>query len=149
VNKEPAAEGALSIRHLALGWGALLVFVCLGLLLESLLAFKVGPYVDVDHEARRTMWRLAHAHGTGLALVNVGYGLTVRAVPATADALASGCLVAALLLVPVGFFGGGLDVHGGDPGILVFLVPPGAVALVVGIARVAMATLSSRVKGSC
>ena len=144
MNKDPAAAESLSTRHLALGWRALLVFVCLGLLLESLLAFKVGSYVDVDHEARRTMWRLAHAHGTGLALVNVAYGLTVRAFPATADALTSGCLITALLLVPGGFFGGGLDAHGGDPGILILLVPPGAVALVVGIARVAHAVVSPR-----
>jgi hypothetical protein len=125
-----------------MGWGSLLLFVCLGLVLESLLAFKVGAYVDVDSEARRMMWRLAHAHGTGLALVNVAYGLTVKSFPVASDALASGCLVTALFLVPAGFFGGGLGVHGGDPGILVFLVPPGAIALIVGIARVARATLS-------
>jgi hypothetical protein len=143
VTSRPLSE-VLARRHLTLGWGALLVFVCLGLALETLLAFKVGAYVDVDGETRRTMWRLAHAHGTGLALVHVAYGLTVKSLPDVANKLSSACLVVALLLVPAGFFAGGVAVHGGDPGVLVFLVPPGAVALLVGLARIARAAFESR-----
>jgi len=117
---------------------SLFVFVSLGLVLETLLAYKVGSYVDVGSEARRTMWRLAHVHGTGLAVLQIAYGLTLKSVPAAADALTSACLLVALGLVPLGFFGGGIVVHGGDPGVLVFAVPPGAVALAFGVGRVAL-----------
>jgi hypothetical protein len=130
---------AIARRHLRVGWGALFVFVALGLVLEGLLAWKASSYVDVDRETRRTMWRLAHAHGTGLAMLQIAYGLTVKSVPAAADALSSACLLVALGLIPLGFFGGGVVVHGGDPGMLVLVVPPGAVALLVGVARVARA----------
>jgi hypothetical protein len=139
VSRPIADPDALARRHLGVGWGSLFLFVCLGLVLETLLAYKVGSYVDVGNEARRTMWRLAHAHGTGLAVLQIAYGLTVKSVPAAADGLTSACLLVALGLIPLGFFGGGLVVHGGDPGVLVLAVPPGAVALAVGVGRVAMA----------
>ena len=51
-------------RHLRIGYWALALFVTMGLLLETLHAFKVGAYLDVQNETRRLMWRLAHAHGT-------------------------------------------------------------------------------------
>ena len=131
----------LARRHLAAGWTALFVFVLLGATLEALLAWKAPALVDSGIETRRTLWRLAHAHGTGLALVQIAYGLTVQAAPRAADGLASGCLLAAMGLVPLGFFAGGISVHGVDPGIGVLLVPPGAVALLVGAARIAASLL--------
>jgi hypothetical protein len=136
VSSAPAPE-VLARRHLVVGWCALAFFASLGLALEALLAFKAGGYVDVGNDTRREMWRLAHAHGTAVAVLNVVYGLTVKNVPAVGDALASACLLLALLLIPLGFFGGGVSIHGGDPGVLVFLVPPGGLALVYGLARVA------------
>ncbi|HEY1959302.1 MAG TPA: hypothetical protein VGH28_26995 [Polyangiaceae bacterium] len=121
-------------RHLRIGWGALAIFVVLGLALETLHAFKVGAYLDVENETRRLMWRLAHAHGTLLALVHVAYALTVRARPSVARPLASAGLTAALVLIPGGFFAGGVAVHGGDPSPAVLAVPAGFVALVVALA---------------
>jgi hypothetical protein len=126
-------------RHLFLGWTALLVYLIFGLFLEMLHGFKAGFYLDVGNETRRLMWRLAHAHGTLLALVNVAYGLTVKAVPEASDRLASVCLSVALVLVPLGFFLGGIVTSGGDPGAMVFVVPPGAVALAIGTGIVARA----------
>jgi hypothetical protein len=137
----PADPHLIARRHLNVGWGALFFFVSLGIVLEALLAFKVGAYLDVGNETRRSMWRLAHAHGTGIAVVNIAYGLTVKSVPAAADALASACLFVGLALIPLGFFGGGFGVQGGDPGLLIFAVPPGAVALAIGLARVARAVV--------
>ncbi len=138
---DAAASDRIARKHLRAGWAALFVFVSLGLGIEALLAFKASAYVDVDSETRRTMWRLAHAHGTGLSLVQVVYGLTARALPASADPLASSCLFIALLLVPLGFFGGGFAYHGGDPGLLVLLVPAGGAALLLGVYRVASAVM--------
>jgi hypothetical protein len=135
----PAPATAIATRHLRAGWWALLVYLLLGLVLETLHGFKVAAYLDVGNETRRLMWRLAHAHGTLLGLVNIVYGLTVRSVPGAASSLASSCLLAALVMIPMGFFGGGVVVHGGDPGLAVLLVPAGAVALAVGVGVVARA----------
>jgi hypothetical protein len=126
-------------RHLRIGYWGLALFVTLGLVLESLHAFKVGAYLDVENETRRLMWRLAHAHGTLLALVHVAYGLTVRAVPRTGKPIASGTLTAALILIPGGFFAGGVSVHGGDPSPAVLLVPAGFVALIISLVVIASA----------
>ena len=64
-------------RHLRFGWYALLGFLILGAFLEGLHGFKAGFYLDVTHETRRLMWRLAHAHGTLLALVNIAFALSL------------------------------------------------------------------------
>ena len=75
----PADPARLAATHLRVGWWALLLFLSLGLVLESLHGFKLQWYVSVGTETRRELWRLAHAHGTMLALVNVAFALTVRA----------------------------------------------------------------------
>jgi hypothetical protein len=122
-------------RHLRLGWWLLLAFLTLGIVLESLLGFKVPWFVNVASETRRTMWRLAHAHGTLLALVHIAFGLTLQVAPMAREGLrraASRALVAASFCLPGGFFLGGCIVHGGDPGLGVLLVPAGAVLLFAG-----------------
>jgi hypothetical protein len=128
---------ALGRRNLAFGWYGLLCFTALGAALEVLHAFKVGFYVDVDAETRRLMWRLAHAHGALLALVNIGFSSTLPHTPLgnlPRLKLASSCLIVAALLLPLGFFLGGVFASAGDPGLPVLLVPVGALLLVVGIA---------------
>jgi len=130
-------------RHLRVGWWALLVFATLGLVLESLQGFKVAAYLDVSDETRRLMWRLAHAHGTLLGAVNILFALTLKAsAPATMPGLAriSGTLVAATILLPIGFFVGGVVFYGGDPGVGVLLVPVGAVLLLLALFRIARGT---------
>ncbi|HYQ14246.1 MAG TPA: hypothetical protein VEQ58_00755, partial [Polyangiaceae bacterium] len=57
--------------NLRAGLWALCVCSALGLGLETLHAFKVGLYLDVGNETRRLLWRLAHAHGALLGLLNV------------------------------------------------------------------------------
>jgi hypothetical protein len=127
----------IATRHVRIGWWGLAVFVALGAGLELLHAIKAPFYLDAGHDTTRLLLRLAHAHGTGLSLVNIVYGLTARAWPKTATHLASACLITALVLLPVGFFAGGLGASRGDPGLGIVLVPAGAVALVVGIVAVA------------
>lgn len=135
----PEQADRLVARHLRVGWWGLLAFLSLGLALEGLHGFKVGAYLDVGNETRRLMWRLAHAHGTLLSIVNLAYAFTVRARPGAATSLASTGLVVAWALVPLGFFAGGVTVHGGDPGLPVLLVPAGAVALFAGVLSAARA----------
>jgi hypothetical protein len=128
--------------HLRVGWWSLLVFLTLGLALETLSGFKVGLYMDVASSTRRLMWTLAHAHGTLLSLLNIAFALTLPAAGDWAEAnrlLASRCLRGALVLMPLGFFLGGVRIHGGDPGLGVLLVPPGAFLLFVAVLLTAKA----------
>lgn len=126
-------------RHLRAGWWGLALYVLLGAVLELLHAIKSPVFVDAGRETTRMLLRLAHAHGTLLAVVNIAYALTVKAHPAAARPLASAALLAALVLLPAGFFLGALWAHGGDPGLGVLLVPVGALAITVGAAVVARA----------
>ena len=128
-------------RHLVFGWWCLLIFLTLGLVLEALHGFKVRFYLDVDHSTRRLLWTLAHAHGTLLALVNLAFAFTVDRVtwPAALLRLASRCLLAAAILMPLGFFLGGWDIHGGDPGYGIVLVALGGLILLVGVLATARA----------
>lgn len=135
-----------SDRQLRFGWWALLAYLTLGLALEALHGFKAGWYLDVGQEMRRLMFTLAHAHGTLLALVNIAAGLTGRVVKGFALATpAAWALRWAALLLPAGFFLGGVVIHDGDPGLGILLVPVGALLLLYGVGRVARDL--SRVKG--
>ena len=135
-----------SRRHLRFGWWSLLVFASAGLVLESLHGFKVRAYLDTSNETRRLMWTLAHAHGTLLALVNIVAGLMWRSTPAMAPnaKLVSSSLVAAGVLLPGGFFLGGIAFYGGDPGIGTVLVPIGAVLFLFALFSIARTVTAAR-----
>ncbi len=122
----------MATRHLRFGWWSLAVFGTLGLVLETLHGFKVGAYLDASNETRRLMWTLAHAHGTLLGLIHLGFASTIRAasLPLPRLRLPSTALMAASVLLPGGFFLGGLRFYAGDPGIGVVLVPIGAVLII-------------------
>ena len=123
-------------RHLRFGWFSLLVFLTLGLVLEALHGFKVQAYLNVMNETRRLMWTLAHAHGTLLGLVHLGFAFTVSCTPLWASGtrtLASYALAAASVLMPAGFFTGGIWVYAGDPGLGILLVPAGGILLFVSV----------------
>jgi hypothetical protein len=133
------ANDALVLRHMRAGWAALLVFATLGIGLETLHAFKLPAYLDVGNETRRLMWTLAHAHGVGLGLLNIGYAATLRVFfrdTARVLELASMLIVTATVLLPLGFALGGIVTYGGDPGPLVLLVPIGALLLWIALALV-------------
>src|SRR5215472_11358415 len=101
-------------RHLRFGWWGLAVFLTLGIIVESLHGFKVGWYLNVSNETRRLMLTLGHAHGTLLALVNLGFCLTLPLIPfwePKKRRFASGCLLAASVLMPAGFILGGISIH--------------------------------------
>jgi hypothetical protein len=131
-----ALRRTVARRHHLLGWCALLLFLSLGAFLEFLHGFKFGFYLDPGHRLRRELWTLAHAHGTLLALVQIGFaaGLT-RFGGWTAGRLklASFFLLDATLLIPLGFFLGGLAPSEGDPWVGILLVPPGALLLFIAV----------------
>jgi hypothetical protein len=133
-------DARLARRHLRFGWSALAVFALLGVGLELAHAFKLGFYLDVGSEMRRLMLRLGHAHGTLLALVNIGFGCSLPLLGAGGDARlrrSSASLLVAAVLIPVGFLLGGAFASESDPGVLVALVPAGAVLFVYGAASAA------------
>ena len=133
-------------RHLRFGWWSLLGFLCLGFMLELLHGFKAGFYLDVSNETRRLMWTLAHAHGALLGLVHVLYALCLRLFPDTdtgSQGLISACLIAASVLLPGGFFLGGVRFYGGDPGLGILVVPVGATCLVIAVFLTARAVGST------
>ena len=57
---------------------------------------------------------------------------------------ASRGLLVSLVLLPFGFFAGGVVVHGGDPGLPIVLVPIGALALVVALGSIVLTLLRRR-----
>ncbi len=128
-------------RHLLLGWGALALFACVGTCLEALHGFKIGAYLDVGNETRRLMWRLGHAHGALIGIVHILWAMTLakshRALP-----WVSRSLTTALVMLPAGFLIGGGVLYGGDPGIGIFLVPPGALVFVFALFGAARASAS-------
>ena len=147
----PSADPAQQVarRHLLVGWIGLLVFLGLGITLEMLHAFKSGYYLDTRNSTRRLMWTLAHSHGTLFSLVNIAFALSLaRVAPLEKRCLswASGGLLGALLLMPLGFFLGGLKFYGGDPGMGIIFVPMGALCLFVGVGAFVAGLLRSRAR---
>jgi hypothetical protein len=123
-------------RHTRFGWWSLLLFAGLGFLLETLHGFKVPAYVHAANEARRLTWTLAHAHGALLGVIHILFGLSLRVRPEFGRAnrtLISRCLVGATILLPGGFFLGGIAIYGGDPGLGTLLVPAGATLLLIAL----------------
>jgi hypothetical protein len=132
-----------SRRHLRFGWWSLLVFAALGFALEVFHGFKVDAYLNVSSESRRLLWTLAHAHGTLLSLINIVVGVTFRVVPelrAANQRLIFRSLLAATVLLPGGFFLGGVVFYAGDPGLGAVLIPVGAMLLLLAVFLVARTT---------
>jgi len=133
-NRDPSARSALTT-----GWLLLAVSLPLGLTLEALHAMKVEVYLG--SALRRELWTLAHAHGNLLGLACVLYGATCeRWIVAAARAPIGRLLRAGAVLMPLGFFLGGVMSSEGDPSLGVLLVPLGGLLLVVALARCALST---------
>lgn len=142
----PSPHAATIDRHTRFAWWSLFVFLGLGTLLEALHGLKIGWYLDVSNETRRLMWTLAHAHGTLLALIHAAFAFTLPRLPSWAPRsrnIASLCLIGASLLLPGGFFAGGIWIYEGDPGLSVLLAPIGGLLLAVAVFLTALAVQSS------
>jgi hypothetical protein len=138
----PDLRQRLARRHNRIGWWGLVVFVSLGLALETLHGFKAGFYLDPPYRIRRLLWTLAHAHGTLLSLVNVTFAVGLVHFGRWSERrlkLASFFLIDALLLLPTGFFLGGIGHTEVDPSPGVLLVPVGGVLLLTAVGLIASA----------
>jgi hypothetical protein len=136
------AEVADAVRtHLRFGWIGLLVFATFGTGLEALHAWKSDAYLGPGNETRRLMWTLAHAHGIGLSLLQIGFAATLKlGFEAIGPRLqrASRLLRWATILLPGGFLLGGVVPYDGDPGAGVLLAPIGALLLLLGLLLVVL-----------
>jgi hypothetical protein len=132
-----ALRGRIAVRHYYVGWTALLVFLSMGVFLEGLHGFKLGFYLDPNVKLRREMWRLAHAHGTLLGLVQLAFAAGLSRFGRWTAArlkLVSFFLIDAVVLIPGGFFLGGISPTETDPWPGVYLVPIGAGLLFISVA---------------
>lgn len=138
-------------QHLRFGWWTLLLFLTFGLVLEGLHGFKLGLYLKVSNEPRRLMWTLAHAHGTLLGLINLGFAWIVQWLPESAArerGIASICLRGATGLIPGGFFIGGLYIHSGQPGLGIILMAIGGLLLLAFLIACGLGHLRAGLPGA-
>lgn len=124
-------QAAISKRHLVIGWWCLAVFMSLGIVLECLHALEVMQYLT--NETRQMMWRLAHAHGTLLGLLNIAFAVSVDRFELQAQKIESRLLIVGTVLLPGGFFAGGVTTYASDPGPGVWIVPLGAFAALAAV----------------
>jgi hypothetical protein len=125
-------------RCVRAGWILLAVSLPLGVTLEALHGLKVRVYLE--SELRRELWRLAHAHGTGLALLLLLFAaLAERHISATQRGRVARELLLGAGLLPAGFFLGGVLNREGDPSLGILLVPLGALFLFLGLVRASLA----------
>src|SRR5262252_4982551 len=126
-------------KTLRTGWLLLAISLPFGVTLEALHGFKVQAYLASD--VRREMWRLAHAHGTLLGILClVAAALGEAHVPAAIRARVLAMLRWGAVLMPLGFFLGGVLNSEGDPSLGILLVPAGALLLIVALVRAALAS---------
>src|ERR1041385_4000099 len=124
-------------KTLRTGWLLLAIALPFGVTLEALHGFKVQSYLASD--TRREMWRLAHAHGTLLGILClVSAALADGHVPPAIRARVLAMIRWGAVLMPLGFFLGGVLNSEGDPSLGILLVPPGALLLVGALSRVAL-----------
>src|SRR4029453_14876632 len=137
----PAVNG-LPNAVLFQGWLSIAVWMSVGLLLEGLLGYKIPLYLQ--DETRRELFRLAPAHGTLLGLVLVAAFLTSRRLTNPIPRLAGFALQLGAVIMPLGFLLAGVWHTETDPGLAIWLVPPGALLVIFAVVSLALATRSVR-----
>ena len=139
---EKADNSRLRYFHQWFGWATLLLFLSVGLILEMLHGFKVSWYLDVGAENRRLRFTLGHSHGALIGLIHLAFSAHAeRMKVGRALSLGSWTLCSATVLLPGGFFLGGVFLLGTDPGLGVLLTPLGGLLLVVAVASALKASI--------
>ena len=126
----------LADRLLRQGWASVAMWMSVGLLLEGLLGYKIPAYLNDPQ--RRELFRLAHTHGALLGILLIVAALVIGR-GASVPAIAVTALRIGAVLMPVGFFVAGIWHSEGDPGLAVWLVPPGALLVIYAAVAFALA----------
>ncbi|HEU4389191.1 MAG TPA: hypothetical protein VFV34_15420, partial [Blastocatellia bacterium] len=129
-------------RMMFQGWLGVAIWMAIGLLLETLMAYKAPSYLD--DAQRRELFRLAHAHGTLLHLILLLAALCGGSAHLKLPRAARIGLRFGAVMMPVGFFLAGLWHSEGDPGLFIWLVPVGAALLIFGMVVAAIASYRTR-----
>ena len=135
-NPQPSSRN-LAGRLMLQGWASVALWMSIGLLLEGLLGYKIPAYLN-DHQ-RRELFRLAHTHGNLLGLLLIAASSYVRRSTNPPPRSAQIAMSAGSILMPVGFFFAGIWHPEGDPGLAIWLVPPGALLVIFGSIGFALA----------
>ena len=131
---QSATEAVHVRRTVVCGFFLLAVFVPMGLTLEALHAYKVPVYFGSS--MRRELWTLAHAPGGILGILCLVYGsVGERWLSAGRRESIAKILRWGAMLMPLGFFLGGVLNREGDPSLGILLVPVGGVLLLVALLR--------------
>jgi hypothetical protein len=118
------------------GYWLLAVSIPLGLTLEALHGFKVRAFLQ--SEMRHELFRLAHAHGTLLGILCLVFSaLAEKNVPEASRPSIARLITWGAVLMPLGFFFGGILNSEGDPSLGILLTPVGALLLIVALVRCA------------
>jgi hypothetical protein len=118
------------------GYWLLAVSIPLGLTLEALHGFKVRAFLQ--SEMRHELFRLAHAHGTLLGILCLVFSaLAERNVAEASRASIARFIALGAVLMPLGFFLGGILNSEGDPSLGILLTPVGALLLIIALVRCA------------
>lgn len=124
-----------------LGWTCLATWAALGIALEAAHGLKLASYLD--DALTRLLLTLAHAHGVALSLLLVVFAHTGAPLLPRSDAWTSRLLAGAAIALPLGFALSSIAHPESDPGIAILIVPIAGLALVIGLARVALASRRS------
>jgi hypothetical protein len=123
-------------------WISIALWMSFGLLLESLIGYRVPAYLR--DEVRREIFRLAHTHGTLLNLVLLGAALCIERGLVFPSRFGLLSLRIGVVLMPVGFLLGGIWHTEGEPGLGVWLAPLGGVVVILGAVDMAIAALKKK-----
>jgi hypothetical protein len=131
-NKRPQWARSMLVQ----GWASVAVWMSFGLLLEGLIGYKIPSYLGDTQ--RRELFRLAHVHGTLLGVILIVVTLSCEYATIRLHRAVRISIRAGAVLMPVGFMLAGVSHPEGDPGLAIWLVPPGAVLVVFGVVSVAL-----------
>ncbi len=133
----------VSVRGAMLqAWLSIAIWMSFGLLLESLIGYRVPAYLR--DELRREIFRLAHTHGALLNLVLLGAALSIDRELVRPSKMGLLSLRLGAVLMPVGFLLGGIWHTEGEPGIGVWLAPLGGVMVILGAVDLAISAFKRR-----
>ena len=117
------------------GWISVACWMVVGLLLEGLLGYKAPGYLGDPQ--RRELFRLAHSHGVLLGVILIIAALTAERY-GLPPRLAQLALRIGAVMMPVGFLLAGVWHPEGDPGLAIWMVPPGALLVIFGAVAMAL-----------